>query len=48
MCDALDPVAAFAADAVLWGELASDPRLLQALRIADDRVNQFLKEVPHV
>lgn len=48
ICDALDPVAAFAADTVLWGELASDPRLIQALRIAYDRVNQLLKEVPHV
>ena len=48
MCEALDAVAAFAADTVLWGELASDPRLVQALRIAQKRVNQFLKEVPHV
>lgn len=48
ICDAQDPVAAFAADMALWGELASDPRLVQALRIAQERVNQFLKEVPHV
>jgi D-arabinitol 4-dehydrogenase len=48
MCDAQDPVAAFAADTTLWGELASDPRLTQALRTAQARVNQFLKEVPHV
>lgn len=41
MCEASDPVAAYAADATLWGELASDPRLVDALRDAADRVQAF-------
>ena len=41
MCEAADPVAAFAADTTLWGELASDPRLIHALRDAYERVCAF-------
>ncbi len=43
MCQAPDPVAAFAADAVLWGDLASDARLLAALRLARQRVDNFVQ-----
>jgi D-arabinitol 4-dehydrogenase len=48
MCNAPDPVAIFAADSALWGDLASDPRLEQALRTACAQVNSFLKEVSYV
>jgi D-arabinitol 4-dehydrogenase len=44
ICDASDPVAAYAADATLWGELASDPRLVSALRAAYGRVQTFVIE----
>ena len=44
ICDAADPVAAFAADTTLWGELASDPRLASALRDAHGRVQAFMKD----
>ncbi|MGS5086479.1 D-arabinitol 4-dehydrogenase [Hydrogenophaga sp. A37] len=43
ICEAADPVAAFAADTTLWGELASDPRLVNALRNAHGRVQAFVK-----
>lgn len=43
ICDAADPVAAFCADAVLWGELASDHRLIAFMRVAYAQVNQFVK-----
>ena len=43
ICDAADPVAAFCADAVLWGELANDHRLVAAMRLAYAQVNQFVK-----
>ena len=43
MCEAADPVAAFCADMVLWGELANDPRLVGAIRKAYQRVNDFVK-----
>jgi D-arabinitol 4-dehydrogenase len=42
MCEAADPVAAFCADAPLWGPLASDPRLVSAMRTAYARVQQFV------
>lgn len=42
MCDAADPVQAFCADTTLWGELASDPRLVDAVRRARDRVSRFV------
>ena len=41
ICNAPDPVAALAADAGLWGDLAGDARLLAALRAADVRVAAF-------
>jgi D-arabinitol 4-dehydrogenase len=44
ICDRADPVAAFAADAGLWGPQASDPRLVDALRRAARRVDDFEKE----
>ncbi|MGE0497128.1 MAG: D-arabinitol 4-dehydrogenase [Ramlibacter sp.] len=42
ICASADPVAAFAADATLWGPLACDPRLLVALRAASQRVAAFV------
>jgi D-arabinitol 4-dehydrogenase len=42
ICAAADPVAAFAADPVLWGELAGDARLVQALQRAHTRVQAFV------
>ncbi|EJE49826.1 mannitol-1-phosphate/altronate dehydrogenase [Acidovorax sp. CF316] len=44
ICDAADPVAAYAADATLWGEMASDPRLVATLRRAYARVQAFVAE----
>jgi D-arabinitol 4-dehydrogenase len=44
MCDAADPVAAFCADAVLWGSTAKDPKLVGALHVASARVEHFVKE----
>lgn len=38
MCEAPDPVAAFAADPTLWGELAGDTRLVGAIRRASERL----------
>jgi len=42
ICDADDPVAAYAVDATLWGEMASNPQLLAALRNAYARVQAFV------
>jgi D-arabinitol 4-dehydrogenase len=42
ICEAADPVAAYAADTTLWGEMASDPRLVNALRGAYARVLDFV------
>jgi D-arabinitol 4-dehydrogenase len=44
LCAAADPVAAFCADAVLWGPLAGDARLVAAVRRASARVAQFVSE----
>jgi D-arabinitol 4-dehydrogenase len=44
MCESADPIKAFCADLPLWGPLAGDERLIQALRSASDRVHQFIKE----
>lgn len=41
ICAADDPVAALAADAGLWGEIAADERLVSALRRAVARVDQL-------
>lgn len=43
ICDAPDPVVAFCADHTLWGELAGDPRLVQALRAAFAQVQLFVQ-----
>lgn len=43
LCDAADPVAAFAADTVLFGPLAGDERLVAALRGASARVADFVR-----
>jgi D-arabinitol 4-dehydrogenase len=43
ICEAADPVAAFCADLTLWGSLANDERLINALRQAFTRVNLFIK-----
>lgn len=42
MCEAADPVAAFCADELLWGEMAADPRLVDAVRNASERVARFI------
>ena len=43
MCDATDPIVAYCADAVLWGDLANDPQLVAAMRQAYRQVNQFIE-----
>ncbi|MFT3953498.1 MAG: mannitol dehydrogenase family protein [Piscinibacter sp.] len=43
ICESADPVAAFAADRVLFGTLAGDPRLVAALRAASVRVADFVR-----
>ena len=42
MCTAADPVAAFCADTTLWGPLAGDARLVDAVRRAGARVDAFV------
>jgi D-arabinitol 4-dehydrogenase len=42
ICDAADPVAAFCADRPLWGDLAGDARLIDAIRRASARVAAFV------
>ncbi|MEX8517551.1 MAG: D-arabinitol 4-dehydrogenase [Leptothrix sp. (in: b-proteobacteria)] len=44
ICASADPVAAFCADLPLWGSLASDARLISALRVASERVARFVAE----
>ncbi|WP_332778228.1 D-arabinitol 4-dehydrogenase [Polaromonas sp.] len=44
ICEAADPVAAFCADVPLWGDLAGDARLVNAVRRASARVTLFEKE----
>ena len=44
ICEAPDPVAAFCANASLWGELAEDERLTAAVQRAYLRVGQFVKD----
>ena len=43
ICESADPVAAFAADKVLFGPLAGDERLVAALRTASARVADFVR-----
>lgn len=42
ICESADPVAAYCANAVLWGPLAKDERLVQAMRGAFERVTLFV------
>ncbi len=42
MCEAADPVAAFCADTPLWGDLAGNPLLIDAVRRASERVVRFM------
>lgn len=44
ICQASDPVAAFAGDPVLWGELAGNRAVVDALRAAYARVVGFVKD----
>jgi D-arabinitol 4-dehydrogenase len=44
MCQAVDPVAAFCADKPLWGDLAGDARLTEAVRRARARVQAFVAQ----
>ena len=44
ICTATDPIAAFAAERVLFGPIAGDERLVAALRTAAERVNTFMSE----
>lgn len=44
ICNAADPIAAFCADRILWGDLASDRRLVSAVRVASERVRHFIEE----
>jgi D-arabinitol 4-dehydrogenase len=44
MCDAADSVDAFCRDAVLWGPLAGDPRLIAEVRAAGRRVDAFVRD----
>lgn len=44
ICDAADPFAALCADAGLWGNIAGDARLVDAVRRADERVARFVAE----
>lgn len=46
ICDAADPVAAFCMDQPLWGELAGDTRLVDAVRRASARVAAFVAAHP--
>jgi len=43
ICNAADPVAAFCADLPLWGNLARDARLVEAMRRAATRVQHFIE-----
>ena len=44
ICEADDPIDAFCRDAVLWGPLAGDPRLIAGIRAASARVTRFIEE----
>jgi D-arabinitol 4-dehydrogenase len=43
ICDAADQVVALCSDAALWGELAGDARLIDAVRRAGERVARFVE-----
>ncbi|UVH61250.1 mannitol dehydrogenase family protein [Variovorax paradoxus] len=42
ICDAADPVVALCSDAGLWGNIAADARLIDAVRQASERVARFV------
>ena len=42
MLAAADPVAAFCADRGLWGKLAGDTRLVEVIRAASEKIDQWL------
>lgn len=42
ICQSSDPIATFAGERVLFGSIAGDERLIQALRQATDRISTFL------
>ena len=44
ICASSDPPLAFCRDVTLWGALAGDARLVDAMRIAAVRVDQFITE----
>lgn len=44
ICAAADPVATLCADAMLWGDLAGDARLVDAIRRASQRVDAFVED----
>lgn len=44
ICEAKDPITAFASEPVLWGDIASDMRLIDALHLAKTRVDTFEKQ----
>lgn len=44
VCSAADPVAVFCADPVLWGELAGQPSVVDAVRAAYARVGRFVED----
>jgi len=44
ICTSGDPVASYCADKVLWGPLAGDKRLVQAMRAAFARVGDFVRD----
>jgi len=46
ICEAADPVAAFCADRSLWGPLAGETRLVDAVRAAAARVARFVAAHP--
>jgi D-arabinitol 4-dehydrogenase len=46
ICEAADSVAALCADRTLWGELAGDVRLVDAVRRAQARVDAFVATAP--
>ncbi|HJS02070.1 MAG TPA: D-arabinitol 4-dehydrogenase [Variovorax sp.] len=44
ICEAPDPVEALCSDAGLWGDIAGDLRLIEAVRTASARVRAFIEE----
>jgi D-arabinitol 4-dehydrogenase len=44
ICESSDPVDAFCRDAVLWGPLVGDSRLVAGIRAASERVATFVRE----